>query len=425
MAHLVDHPLAVAWTAQCNEEDRPAARLLLRSLELISLADFEKGVVALVEGICSDASGRVGVFPVDPSLKLTLNYRRRAEAQIAKLQKRFSPQELLTHEEYQRLTVKVAIEKVRASSAGRIGHAMKMLERRMNGVMKLSPSETCLRTQRFKHIVLIDDFIGSGQAVTQFWNSWATKTIKSWLSYGYCRLWLTAYAAHDAGLSAVRERISYLNDASIRLHLQLCRRDIPEVITNLCTSYALKTKKVDAALGYGGILSPLVFQHGCPNNCPAILWDDTSKEWEALFPNRAIPLDLYNCFDEPNIALKRAEVLWNSGQYQLALALLDSLSSGTNDQDVTDAVTILGLLRRGVAKDNLAAVMTVSPARILTLLDSLEALGLTSQNESVTMSGKSIISRSRRGFARPVAADIAIAPSDAAYYPSQYRGVRR
>lgn len=384
---LAKHKTALRWLGQFRKDDRPAAEALLNSLRLVPLAEFEESVGTAIGQICSETDGRLAVFPIEKDIDGTAR---------------------------------------RPSSAGRIGYTLTNLERVNPRRVRVQPSEDSMLKEKVRHIVLVDDICATGGRVVKFWNRWATKTLKSWLSYHACELWIVAFAVHEGGVERVLKRITYLDRQHIRTTLAL-----PSVahypnnaIYRLCDEYGGSTGKSGAARGVGGAMSPIIFQHGCPNNAPAILWAE-GRGWRGLFPNRGIPPELYPCFGDTEEGTRNAEILWDAGQYRLALEIINAAQFGKKSRDYQLLLAILGLLARSVALASLPGVMTVSDARIQRALTRAKKWGLIDASAKLTSFGNDILARVRRSNRSD---DVTVHATEFAvdrYYPFQYFGVQR
>ncbi len=239
---------AAAWIAQFKSADLRPAQALLRSLRLVSFTEFEDAIASEIARITTETSGRIAVFPVDKRV--------------------VAPSRL-------------------PSSADKIGYILTSLERRFPNRVRVRLTIESMRNEKMKHLVLADDFIGTGSRIIQYWNAWAAPSLKSWLSYHKVSLWLVAYAAHEGGIHRIQERITYLETIRIRVSIPLpaVYSFLNPMVAEICDSYGKLTGRDRAARGVGGLMSPVVFQHGCPNNAPAILWA-SGRAWRPLFPNR-------------------------------------------------------------------------------------------------------------------------------------------
>ena len=384
---LAEHPLSLAWLRQFDARSIHTARLLLQSLKLVSLQEFETTIARQVQSIVDSTEGRIAIFAIDKDPG--------GEARLP-------------------------------SSADRLGHCLTNLERLLPHRIRAKPSVASMRAEKVRHVVLVDDLLGSGGRLRRFWKAWASKSLKSWLSSRFCQLWVVCYAAHNSGLRAGMKRITYLNEDHVLAHVRLHPDAAywPGRIEELCEEYAQRTAKARAASGVGGVMCPIVFQHGCPNNCPAILWAE-GKTWRALFPNRAIDPQLFPCFDAPDDSGRNPELLWNAGQYRLALSLINDLAASKKSRTHLDLIAVLGLVSKGVRVDNLDKFLLLPGGTIQTLIAQARELGLLSANSTITDLGRDIVERSKGAFMTPQNDLEVDEEAEQFYIPAQFRGVRR
>jgi hypothetical protein len=391
---LSEHTLAIEWLRQFNTRDVHAARLLLDSLKLVSLTEVESTVSGAIEAILARAPGTFAIFTVQK---------------------------------------KVIDPGAKPGSEDRLGHLLTNLERQYQGRIFVEPSIDEMRNKKTDHIMLIDDFVGSGQRVIDFWDAWAAKpkpaTVRSWLSYGVCRLWLVGYASHELGLERVQQRITYLSPdrVSFEITLRSAQTYWPPAIREFCERNGARTNSNYWPLGYADMMCPLVFQHGCPDNCPAILWSN-GLQFRALFPSRGIPAALSSCFTEATDSNRTPEMLWRSGQYTLALSLIEEIAEGKLSVHYVTLMALIGLLLRGVAASRLQEVMTVGKTQIDGFLQQAQEMGLIDSGNRVTGFGRDLVERSKRSFIAPTALLDERAGS-VLYFPKQFKkrlcGVQR
>jgi hypothetical protein len=246
------------------------------------------------------------------------------------------------------------------------------------------------------------------------------------LSLKRYELWIVIYAITPKGRAALRKAMPNFpmcNLISVLPEAELSRFLTPDLRT-LCTNYAELIDMKSSGLGYRGSACPIVFEHGCPNNLPVILWAN-SKNWKGLFPNRSIPSDMRNSFDEDGIN-RGIEALWQANQPKLALSLLDSLDHvAPMSSEHRMLLTMLGLRLRGVAEVDLAARLLMSAEESTKLLDMAVAMDIYDKAAThLTPLGKALVSRFRERFnrARP---QRAVASDPDTYYPSQCEGNTR
>ena len=165
-----------------------------------------------------------------------------------------------------------------------------------------------MRRAKCRRIIVVDDLIGSGYRTRAFIDAiWRDRTIRSWWSLGYIRVEALAYSSTAVGAKVVgkcrcRPSVHYEMDCPTidGLPWLANKRDR---LRELCSAYAKRTSKSKMPFGYGNINAVSVFEHGCPNNAPAILWAPTTskKPWCPIFPSRSILPDEQSAFP-PKIA---------------------------------------------------------------------------------------------------------------------------
>ncbi|MBF0402086.1 MAG: hypothetical protein HQL90_15145 [Magnetococcales bacterium] len=316
-------------------------------------------------------------------------------------------------------------------SEDRVGHLLKNLQERFKRSKNCVSSIECgpvlkqLKTQGIRHIVLVDDMCGSGTRITDYWRS-IPRHIKSLLSFKRYELWIVFYAITPMGKTALGKAMP--NFPLSNLITVLPETDLQDILTpdlrTLCTSYARWIGMESSGLGYRGSASHVVFEHGCPNNLPGILWAN-SQRWSGLFPNRSIPTEMRSCFDEDGTE-RALEVLWRVNQPGLALGLLDALdhvAPMTVEQRMI--LTMLGLRLRGVSEDNLAVKLFLTNQKHKEVLQKAMEMGLyDTTSAQVTPMGREFASRFRDRFG-PARRTHAVVKSPESYYPQQCEGELR
>src|SRR5579871_4360621 len=180
---LSEHSLGIEWLGQFDKtRDIHAARLLLDSLKLVSFSAFEHSISKLIEAVCTRTEGIIAAFDVNE---------------------------------------KIIDPSSKPGSSGRLAHALTNLGRQFPDRLLVTPTIEEMRANNVKHILLVDDFVGSGKRVRDFWDAWPSPTLKSWLSYGYCELWLVGYAIHESGTEVVMDRITYLQSDHMCFEVRL------------------------------------------------------------------------------------------------------------------------------------------------------------------------------------------------------------
>jgi hypothetical protein len=353
---LVDHPLGKNWLAQFDSPDQALASFFLRSLRLVSFSELEGSLKRRLIQLMSESDNHLALFPIEEPVSTS-----------------GAPH---------------------YGSSQRIGHMLKGLVRE-RPTLQLAPSIPEMRRSRIKNIVLVDDFVGSGRRSLNHWKNLDT-TVKSWLSYGVCKLWLVAFAAHPFGIRVVSRNIGPLKRNALLSVLQLSVR--PKIwgdeIHRLCLKYGARTSRPDSALGVGQCMAPLVFQHGCPNNTPAILWRH-GRAWRALFPERAIPDTMFDCFTTEATRATHPDALASVNQYRLGLMMLERVRERRQNNVDMKLLTMLGLLLKGVGVGRLSRMMMEGADKVDELLGKAKTYCLLDNRNRVTEFGLDIVNRYR------------------------------
>lgn len=155
----------------------------------------------------------------------------------------------------------------------------------------LHPSAEQIRARRVRHMVIVTDFVGSGNRIRRMLASlWQVRSVRSWHSGKYIRIWVVCYSGTPIGLSNVR---SHPSRPSIVQVLECPTLDSAfdaqhaMALKDLCNRYG---EFHDRPLGYGEVGALIAFEHSCPNNAPAVFIEASSSHtaaWQPLFERRS------------------------------------------------------------------------------------------------------------------------------------------
>jgi len=284
---LEETPEAAAWLLQFKTVDREVARQLLRRLTLISESEFDRNLQVEVEKIIARVGNEnIALFSItEPPNPFDTDQTRR----------------------------------IKGSSTDRIKHIIENISRVHGNRVRANPTVESMRSERIRNIVLVEDFIGTGDRITGYWKNSVSGSLKSWVSFRWTKVWLVTYAGLQEGFNAARTVIPLSPDRTLSV---LPRKDDRLALTNPMRALADKYGRPlrgRAWFGYGEGGGTVIFQHGCPNNTPAILWAQAGR-FNPIFPNRGIPTGLQHCFGAWNEDAI-AEILWDFRQYYFALSL--------------------------------------------------------------------------------------------------------
>ncbi|WP_441601682.1 phosphoribosyltransferase-like protein [Cupriavidus basilensis] len=391
---------ASRWLAQIHDPvDREIGRQMLRALRLVSHSEFERGVQFEIEKILSSV-GKENVALISVT----------------------EPKPQIFDEGKERRTP--------GSSADRVRHMVENLRRVHGDRVLANPTVDSMRAERIRNIVIVEDYVGTGKRVSDFWTEQIDTSIKSWVSYGWTKLWLVTFAADAEGLRQVCRRVPKLTSARIHSVLPTTAAGIRPTMpmTALAIKYAQRISKSGMPLGFGSRGTLVVFEHGCPNNAPTILWD-FGRKWSPIFPNRGIPTDIRHYFDDAN-PTQQAESLWDHGQYSLAVGLLDHVRLHQASPMEWRLLLALGHSSRSGWNDTrLAERLLILTSEVAELRRRAYRLGvIDTQTHRLTIFGREFLSLVKRGAGRENRGPRSSSPLRRVtdlYYPDSCGGVTK
>lgn len=167
-------------------------------------------------------------------------------------------------------------------------------------------------------------------------------------------------------------------------------------------------------------MAALVFEHGCPNNTPSILWAPPSakRNWVPLFPDRTVLPTTASAFP-PDILARDP------------IAILGDMADGEDERDIPAAllgdapigpktVTVLALVGAGIRSRTAMSFVTGYNARACTaLLDRCVARGYLTSTLRLTAKGRAELNQPPW----PAGQSKLVPPrGEDGYYPQQLRG---
>lgn len=251
------------WLEQIPSVDRETAERVVSNLTLVSHSEFQRCIQKNLESVVNETKGAIALYAVretDPTQMyfdqvtnsktggvdaLSSGNDHGSEAIIANLIRNYcktNPRKLLNH-----------------------------------------PSMAEMKKQKCRSIIFVDDFIGSGQRTRKFIQAfWNHRSLRSWHSFKYFKFTVIAYCGTENGMKYVAKHKA---SPSIFIERQCPSfKDMSwgqryaDVVINFFKKYGHKTCKKNYPLGYDRVMASIVFEHGCPNNVPAIFWAPSSKK---------------------------------------------------------------------------------------------------------------------------------------------------
>jgi hypothetical protein len=305
------------WLKNFDEADRATARELTAALVLVSHNEFERGLTSLVYEVGQTIKGFVALYGArefDESFRFGMGHGGEE--------------------------IDATPRGVDIGSEGRLANIIRNISLSNPSKFLNHPTLDEIRAKRVDAICVLDDFIGSGKRCSDYWTAlWRSPSLRSWTSYKCIQLKTIAYSATAAGIRHVERHPAHPSTFIVRhcptitaLHWRNSRI---EAAKTMCRKYANRASLGRWALGFRDRESLLVFEHGCPNNAPAIFWATSKKipEWTSLFPAKRVDVSIVTAF--PNEIVRRDAVyaLVEAGQRRLASALASNAHRPLTDHE--------------------------------------------------------------------------------------------
>lgn len=396
---LLALPAIERWLSQFEIPERYLAEYMLKKMRYVSFEEVEAWIQTALRQLISDietTSGKkeaIAIFPV--SKPFIHNFNEDKEIKPAN------------------------------DSAGRFAHSLRNVERDLSKHIELTPRLESMRDRKVRHLIFVDDFIGTGDRFISSWREMVHRSIKSWCSRGWCKVWIISYAGHKKGKNRIISKVGPVTHDCFRIFHEVDESFIWENdgLARLCWKYsAAANEGKKSRLGYGDLLSPIIFQYGCPNNAPAILWckhiKNSEIKWKPLFPNRSIPVDLYPAFGVDHSAEATSEDLWMARHYKVALEIINRPHDFGRNHAL---VSILAYLNQGKSLERIRRIMVMTDEEFGGTINDLIEYGLISHLHMVTRFGKDVLKRGGREKKQMLADN----STNTNYYPATFLGFQR
>lgn len=394
---LIDIPPVKNWLSQFEIPDLYMAEHMLRRIRYIGFEEFEKWLHTSLHEVLEkisekDGKSAVAIFPVSKPFIHKFNKDKEI--------------------------------KLPNDSSGRIAHSLKNIERDLPNHVELTPRIESMRKRKVRNIIFIDDFVGTGDRFIKSWESAVSVTIKSWCSFGWCKIWFLTFAAHESGIKNIVRSVKPIDISRIKINLTIKKSLMlnNSGMEKVLKKYGGHLGPANQVMGYGGLATPVVFQYGAPNNLPLIFWlgskGSSRNRWVPLFPNRSVSADLYPLFSDDLAKGAMPEELWTSGHYQLALNFMDAVSG--YGQEKHQLLLILTLLSTKRTVDEIKDLLVLPPSDFNALLGQLRRGGVIDENATLTRFAYDIIAR----LEKKKRIDVTI-KEEKFYFPSSFSGFRR
>lgn len=275
------------------------------------------------------------------------------------------------------------------------------------------PGPDLLRKKRAGPIVIVADFIGSGQRVWKMLEAFRTvATIRSWRSYHLIEFYVVAYSGTERGIHRVQAsglRPTVLTVAGCPTINSAFRGPARNSVYQLCRSHPPGHRD---PLGYGQLGVLIAFEHGVPNNAPPILHSGWGK-WTPLFHRRST-VEASSEFPATN----REEIAARAERL-LCIRNATAYLSDSRGSRWIETMLVLAAIESGAR--TIPAISAQTRIKLETVRDTLEFTEIarwTTKAIRLSQLGRAELQRLRKRRART---PVLPKPDKPYYYPTQLR----
>ena len=275
------------------------------------------------------------------------------------------------------------------------------------------PGPDELRSKRAGPIIIATDFIGSGQRVLDMLEAFrAVASIRSWRSLKYIDFYVVAYSGTKRGIRRVEEnglQPKVCVERGCPTIYNAFREPMRTKVTNLCGTYPPKSNHT---YGYQKTGALIAFEHGIPNNAPAML-HRKHKGWQPLFPQRST-ISARNQFPRTN-----SQEIEDRANKLLAINKTENYLTDSRGKQWVMTMLVLAAIEAGKhTYAEISSYSRVDQNKVKEIIKCTETAKWTTKRNRLSRLGRSELKRLRKRRARnPV-----IVNSDKSYYyPTQLR----
>ncbi|WP_288446088.1 hypothetical protein [uncultured Chryseobacterium sp.] len=264
-------------------------------------------------------------------------------------------------------------------------------------------------SEQYKHIIFLDDFIGSGKT---FCDEFEGSGVKDWiLKNNIEKIYLLSAIIMNEGKKKIEGNYSKIKIVSEVRHKLFDENFSPykafskntyKSVKNIVNKYGKKIivnrpPNQFLPFGYGNSESTIAFFHGTPNNTISLIWGKT-KEWKALYPRKV------------DVRMSEARELKKEINYYLSICekLGININSGINLIDKMPdrrkettrrmreqnqaAITVLFLKNKSYENIYVCQILGITREELKYIFIELRNKGLvTNDYKSITNSGKALL----------------------------------
>ncbi|QHA81538.1 hypothetical protein E3Z27_07485 [Pseudomonas mediterranea] len=279
----------------------------------------------------------------------------------------------------------------------------------------LQPTAENVRKSKVRNFVILTDFIGSGKRAFDMLDAmWNVASIRSWHSFKFVKFWVLAYSGTQQGITRVQKH-RFAPEVRVVTECPTLfnsfDEDLDEMV-ELCETYGAHSS---TPLGWERTAALLAFEHGAPNNMPAIFVSEKNtgnRRWAPLFPKRVTD----------NLWRSTEVNMGSITQKALEALNLSDISRSRRFQKASDETksAMIVLLAYSQGKRRIAELRRVLPLSLDSLLSAkylAQKRGWLTDTGALTAAGQKTIRTLRREGRKLFVADYPFA----SYYPQQLR----
>lgn len=404
MPYFSDSEAAQIWLAQFDPSERPVAISLLNEILLVGADELYNELKRLLDKVME-------------TRKDTRTLALYAEREMLSDQGRILP--MFGAPDEKRVTghgpppILFDSDNPEVGSEGPIANLITGFVRLHSDDVLDHPGPDLLRERRVGPIVIVTDFIGSGNRIWEMLEAFrAVKSVRSWHSFRLIEFFVIAYSGTTEGLRRVRGsrlRPNVLTVTGCPTVNEAFRGDAKDAVIDLCHSYP---PKFPYPLGFGASSALIAFQHGIPDNAPALLHAEF-EGWKPLFRNRSA---LASASDFP--ASNRGELAAKSEKMLKILDAQRFLADSRGRRWIQTMLVLAAIEAGSKSRDLISAQTRISLQTVDETLEFTRIARWTGERNALTLLGRAELQRLRRRRARSPVLPTERKPY---YYPTQLR----
>lgn len=288
-------------------------------------------------------------------------------------------------------------------SGGVMAYMLRKLMGRFSKVKwQFLDATTNLQQKPYK-VMLLDDFVGTGESAMKLYDEVKVKMPQGCLYYCLCVVSMErgAQRLEKAGIEMMGDRhlpaFAYRRSVFGSAEKMRPIKDFAERYGSLLypkQPYQKGMKLYIGPMGYGNCQALVCFDHTTPNNTLPILWEgkfrnDQHKRWNPLFPRRLY--DRTKCQDD----FEHRKYLWLSIAMKITAGKVLRPFNNYNKE----TIQLLGLLSCKIHRRSEAytcVMLEIIPNELVALCAKAVNIGLIDDGGNVTEAGRQLYQRIRR-----------------------------